>query len=393
MGNLKENGKAFLALMKREIRILAGRRIYWFILIFAPLFCFLFFMDLLKEGLPDSLPVAVVDRDNSSSSRALVRSLNAFAQTGVVMNTPDFSEAREAMQRNEIYGIFHIPENFMKDAASGKEPLISFYTNDTYFLAGSLLYKDMRMQANLANGAVQQTLLLGKGEAGPLLQAKLSPVSLDSHPLNNPWLSYSIYLANFLLPAFLCMFVMFMTCFSISEEIKQKTSREWLRTGNNSLLISLGGKLLPQTLIFIVLGTFCLSFLYYYAGFPLNSGFFPMFLAMVMVILASQALALFITGITRRSRIAMSACALWSVLSFSICGFTYPVPSMPELAQIAANLFPMRHYYLIYVDQALNGIPMIFSWKGYFALALFLLLPVFTLPKLKMDLLKFTYLR
>ena len=91
--------------------------------------------------------------------------------------------------------------------------MLSFYTNDTYFLAGSLLYKDMRMQSNLANGVVRRTLLLAKGEGGPLLAAKLMPIVLDTHPLNNPWLSYAVYLANFLLPAFLCMFVMFTTVY------------------------------------------------------------------------------------------------------------------------------------------------------------------------------------
>ena len=381
------------ALMKREVRILASRRIYWFILIFAPLFSFLFFMDILKEGLPADLPVAVVDRDNSTTSRALARSLNTFAQSEVKIRTADFGEAREAMQRNEVYGIFYIPENFAREAAAGKEPLISFYTNDSYLLAGSLLYKDMRMQAGLANGSVQQTLLLAQGTDASLLPAKLSPIALDVHPLNNPWLSYNIYLSNLLLPAFLCMFVMFMTCFSISDEIKRKSSREWLQMGNNSIILSLLGKLLPQTLIFAVLGALMMSVLYFYQSFPLNNGFFPLFLAMIMVILASQAIALFATGCTRRSRISLSVCALWGVISFSICGFTYPVDAMPVLARVASYLFPLRHYYLIYVDQALNGIPIIYSWVNYAFLAAFFVLPLFILPKLKLDMLKFTYLQ
>ena len=45
------------ALMKREFRRLASRRIYWFILILAPAFCFIFFADLLKQGLPMKLPI------------------------------------------------------------------------------------------------------------------------------------------------------------------------------------------------------------------------------------------------------------------------------------------------------------------------------------------------
>ena len=185
---------------------------------------------------------------------------------------------------------------------------------------------------------------------------------------------------------------MFTTVYSISEEIKRRTSREWLEAGNGSIIVALMGKLVPQALIFTAMGMLALSMLYGYAHFPLNSGFFPMFLAMVLMILASQCFALFVTGITRRSRIALSACALWGVLSFSICGFTYPVRSMPELAQIGSNLFQMRHYFLIYVDQALNGIPMIFSWQSYAALMVYLFLPIFILPKLKLDLLEFKYL-
>lgn len=387
-----ENLRSLWILMKREFRRLASRRLYWFIMLLAPAFCFFFFADLLKQGLPTNLPVAVVDEDHTAMSRQLARSLDAFAQTQVVMKTADFSEARRAMQRGEVYGIFHIPEDFRCEVSTGKEPIISFYTNDTYILPGSLVYKDMRLQSALANGAVQQTLLLAKGEGGPLIQAKLMPITVDTNPLNNPWLSYAVYLANILLPAFVFMFAMFTATYSIGEEIKEGTSGEWLREGRGSIVLSLLGKLLPQTSIFLLIGLLYLSVLYGYLHFPLNSGFFPMFLAMLLLVLAAQGFAVFVTGIARQNRIALSFCGLWGVLSFSICGFTYPVRSMPELIQIASNLFPMRHYFLLYVDQALNGIGMIYSWQPYIALFLFTLLPLLTLPKLKLDLLEQRYL-
>lgn len=386
------NLNTLFVLMKREFRRLASRRIYWFIMVLAPAFCFIFFADLLKQGLPTKLPIAVVDEDNTAMSRQLTRSLDAIAQTQVVMRTASFAEAREAMQRSEIYGIFYIPKDFRQKVSTGKEPVISFYTNDTYILPGSLVYKDMRLQAALANGAVQQTILLAKGEGGPQLQAKLSPVTVDTNPLNNPWISYAIYLASILMPAFVFMFAMFTTTYSISQETKEKTAAEWLRLGNNSIVLSLMGKLIPQTLIFVVTGLLYLSILYGYLHFPLNSGFFPMFLAMFLMVLAAQGFAIFVTGIARRNRIALSCCGLWGVLSFSISGFTYPVPAMPQLVQIASNLFPMRHYYLLYVDQALNGISMLYSWKPYLALVMFVLLPLFILPKLKLDLLENRYL-
>lgn len=381
-----------ISVMKREIRQLASRRIYLFMIVIAPVLCFLFFADLFKGGVPVNLPVAVVDMDNTAVSRSLARSLNAFGQTEIVMKTDNFTAARKAMQEGKIYGIFFIPEHFRRDASSGKEPVLSFYTNDSYILPGSLIYKDMRLQAALANGAVQRALLQAKGTTEPQLSARLNPVAVDVHPLNNPWLSYAIYLSNILMPAFVSMFAMFTLAFSIGEELKKGTAREWLELSRNSIRIAIAGKWIPQLILFLITGTFCLVLLYRFLHFPLNSGFFPMFLAMFLLIAASQGFALLMVGLYPRNRLALSSCALWAVLSFSISGFTFPVRSMPEPMQWFANLFPMRHYFLLYVDQALNGIPMIYSVQSYLALGIFILLPVLVLSPLKNQLMRNVYL-
>lgn len=130
-------------LMKREFRRLASHRIYWFMMVFAPVFCFFFFADLLKQGLPMKLPIAVVDEDNTALSRQLYLSLEAIPQTDVILRTASFTEARKAMQKGEIYGIFHIPADFRQEVTTGRESVISFYTNETYLLPSSLAYKDM----------------------------------------------------------------------------------------------------------------------------------------------------------------------------------------------------------------------------------------------------------
>lgn len=387
-----EENIGLVGIMKREFQLLASKRIYWFIMLIAPACCFVFFADLLKEGLPSQLPIAVVDEDDSFTSRELIRSLNAFAQTEIVLKTADFKEARQAMQRAEIYGIFHIPAGFKKEVAMGKEPVVSFYTNETYLLPSSLAYKDMRMQAALANGAVQRTLLLAKGEGKFQLQAKLMPVVVDTNPLNNPWLSYAIYLASILMPAFVFMFSMFTAAYSIGEEMKRHTAVRWLEFADNSIMRALIGKLLPQAFVFFSIGLLCLGILYGFLQFPLNSGFGPMAMAMVLLVLSGQGLAVFFMGVFKRNRLVLSACALWAVLSFSISGFTYPVPSMPPLMQGFAVFFPLRHYYLLYVDQALNGIPLFYSWKPYLALIVFIMLPLVILGRLKRNLAENKYL-
>jgi hypothetical protein len=80
--------------------------------------------------------------------------LVAFEQTEVYMKTMSFTEARQEMQKGNVYGIFYIPSGFAVDATSGKQPRLSFYTNGTYLIAASLLFRDMKTMSVLA-GAVR----------------------------------------------------------------------------------------------------------------------------------------------------------------------------------------------------------------------------------------------
>ena len=67
-----------------------------------------------------------------------------------VASYPSFTEAREAMQRGEIFSFFYIPAGTTEKALSNRQPEISFYTNEAYFVPGSLLMKDMRTASELS---------------------------------------------------------------------------------------------------------------------------------------------------------------------------------------------------------------------------------------------------
>lgn len=232
--------------MKREFRRLVSRPLYLFCMVIAPLFCYLFFTTLMDSGLPTDMPVGVVDRDMTATSRQLARNLDAFEQTAVVARYPDIAAARTAMQQGEIYGFYYIPEGTGAKAQAQRQPKVSFYTNNTLLIAGSLLFKDMKMMSELASGAAARSVLYAKGATEEQAMAFLQPIVIDTHALNNPWLNYSVYLCNTFAPGMLMLLIFMITVYSIGVEIKERTAREWLRTGNNSIWISLAGKLLPH---------------------------------------------------------------------------------------------------------------------------------------------------
>ncbi len=378
--------------VKRECRRLVSRPLYLFSMVGAPLFCYIFFTTLMGSGLPQDMPVGIVDQDQTSTTRQLVRTLDAFQQSKVVAHYPAFNEAREAMQRREIYGFYYIPEGTTAEAQAQRRPTVSFYTNNTLLIAGSLLFKDMKTMSELASGAVVQATLLAKGATDDQAMAYLQPIIIDTHPLQNPWLNYSVYLNNTFAPGVLMLLIFMVTVFSIGVEIKERTARQWLRMGHNSIWISLAGKLLPHTAIFFLMGILYNVYLYGFLHFPCNSGIGPMLLATLCLVLASQGMGILMIGILPTLRLGLSFASLWGVLSFSMCGLSFPLMGMHPTLQALANLFPLRHYFLIYVDQALNGYPMIYSWTNYVALLLFMLLPFLVAPRLKGALIYYKYI-
>ena len=392
--SLMVNGSSSLgSVFKRECRRLAADWIYLFGLLIAPVLAFLFFSTVMWEGSPTEYPVGVVNMDSqSTTSRNLVRTLDAFQMTHVVEHFTDIAHATAAIQEGKIYGFFYIPRGFSADANAQKQPKLSFYTNNSVLLAASMGMKDFKMGSELASASAQRQVLRGRGYTDDQVLPLIQPMVIDVHPLGNPWVNYGMYLNNMLLPAIMMMMIFLMTTYAVGMEIKEGSGRELLEISNYNIVTAIGGKLLPQTLIFISLGLLYLSILYGYMHYPLNNGFFPMVLAMVFFILASQALGLFFIAMVPTLRLGMSVATLWAVLSFSISGFTFPVMAMHPTLQGLANLFPLRHYYQIYTDQALNGYPMIYSSWSYLALLLFMLLPLFALKRLNKAYLYYKYI-
>ena len=381
-----------LKIARRELRRMASKPIYWFCMIAPPLFCFVFFTSLMAEGLPTDMPLGLVDNDNTTTSRSLARNLDAFEMTSIKEQYANVTEAREAVQRGDIYGFYYIPKGTTRKAQRQELPVVSFYTNYSYLVAGSLLYRDMRTMSELASGAASRTVLYAKGATERQAMAFLQPIVIDSHAINNPWLNYNVYLSNVILPGLLMLFIFMVTVFSIGTEVKYNTVHDWLIMARGSMFHALAGKLLPQTLIFFLIGIAFAIGLYGVLHFPCHCGLPTMLLVMFLGIIGAQGLGVFMFAMLPTLRMSLSFASLWGVISFSICGMSYPVMAMHPTLQGLSLLFPLRHYFLLYVNCALDGYPLMNAAPYVVGLLLFALLPLLLLRRLKKMLLVVPYI-
>ena len=67
--------------VRREVRIWSRRPIYLLGSVAVMAFCTVFYLTFLGDGVPSDLPIAVVDLDDSSTSRNFTRQLDATQLT------------------------------------------------------------------------------------------------------------------------------------------------------------------------------------------------------------------------------------------------------------------------------------------------------------------------
>ena len=377
---------------KRECKILFVNRIYFFSMVVFPILAMVFFTSLMDEGLPEDMPVGVVDLDNTTTSRSLTRRLDAFQSSKVVAHYPSVAEARRAIQENEIYAFLYIPKGTTDELLASRQPKISYYYNMASVMSGSLLMKDMKTISNLGSAAVGQATMRAKGFTPQQIQTFLQPIRIDLHQIANPWTNYNVYLSTVLVPGVMMLFMFLISAYSLGMELKFSRGKEWLGLADNNIVIALLGKYLPQALISLSIIFFYEFYIYGVMHFPHQGGVGMILLLVILEVLASIGFGIFAFGLMPSLRMSMSVCSLWAVLSFSLAGSAFPVMGMDGAIQFLTWLFPLRHYYMLYQITVFNGFSLIDAWFHFVALVGFTLLPWFVLSKIKNAMLTYVYI-
>ena len=378
--------------MMRELQILRQNHIYRFCMVLFPILVIIFFTTMLDDGLPTSMPVGIVDLDNTSTTRALERKLDGFQMSKVVAHYPSVAEARQAIQRNEIYGFLYIPKGTTSKLLASRQPKISYYYTYTTMVAGSMIMKDMKTISSLGSAALGQATMRAKGLTDKQIQTLLQPITIDLHQIANPWRSYNVYLTTVMVPGILMIFIFLISAYSLGTELKFATSKNWLAMADNNVTIALVGKFLPQTLIWLAIVFGYQLYVFFHLGFPHQGSPWMLVLLGLMHVMAAQGFGIFAFGLMPSLRMSMSVSSLWAVLSISMAGSAFPAMGMDAALQSLSWLFPLRHYFMLYQACIFNGFPLVEVWFHFAALLGFILLPWMVASKIKNAMLTYVYI-
>ena len=384
--------KQVCAVASRECAILRKNRMYLFCMVVFPVIVTILFTSLMAGGQPTDMPVGVVDLDDTPTTRTLARRLDAFQSTKIVAHYPNVADARQAMQRNEIYAFIYIPEGTTSGLLSMRQPKISFYYSSASYTAGALLYRDLKTISTLGSASVGASVLSAKGLTENQVMAFLQPMVVDLHMINNPMANYSVYLNTMLIPGCLMLFIFLMSAYSLGTELKFASARDWMASAGGNVYAALLGKLLPQTVVYLAIVYAYMFYVFGVLGFPHPGGVGYILLLGLLTVLSSQGFGVFVFGLVPSLRMSMSICCLWAVLSYSLSGTAFPLSAMDSEIRAIALLFPLRHYYMIYQLNIFNGYPLDYSWPYVVVMVAFAALPLIVAGRIKKNVMTYQYL-
>ena len=362
---------------------MTSRRIYLVACLVLPLFSLVFMATIFGTGQMIGLPVGVVDADNTSASRNIVRMVDATPQLQVTRHYANETEAREALQRKDIYGYLLIPSRFAEKVGNNEPTTLCYYYHNAMLSVGGELHSTFENLLQQVAVTPIVTEAVGLGEGTTAITSFLVPVSEIEYPTYNYNRNYAVYLSQPFFFVFLQVLLLLVSTYALGSERKFDTSDAWLQSANGNMGIAVLGKLLPYTVIFIALSILANVVFFRWMQIPLPGSLWTMNFVTILFIFATQALALTLYSILPMLSLIISVVSMVASLGATLSGVTFPVAFMDQPVYLASFFFPVRHFVevvqsLLYLNGSLADYGL-----NLVVLMLFIPFPLLLLPRLK----------
>jgi ABC-2 type transport system permease protein len=348
---------AVLQVFRQEIHRIFTVKPAFSVLILGAAFYALFYpQPYLNEALRN-VPIAVVDRDGTQSSRDFARLVDATPDVAVTEVLPDLASAEREVFARRVDGILVIPQYFERDLRHGRPSPVALYADASYFLIYQRVSGAVAAVARTVGSEIETGRLIAIGVDPAIAVAAADPMPLTAVPVFNPEAGYATYVlpAAFvlILQQMLLMGVALLATLPGADPNEGDTRRRRLLPAT-----IVAGKLLAYLALEAVILPVYLIVLPYLYGLPRLGGIVPILIFAVPFVLAVAGLGFAVAGIFRRPiRVALILAALGLPL-FMVAGFSWPSEAIPPLIRQISLLVPSTSAIAGFVKLSQLGAPL-----------------------------------
>lgn len=309
-------------------------------IIFVPLCYSLLYSYVYTNEVVREVPFAVIDDNNSSSSREFIRKMDATPDAKLVAHCNSVEEARQLLKESKIYGVVHIPKTFTYDIWRGEQTTVGLYCS----MSSLLYYKALLLAANNVSLDMNRDIKVEQ-HLHPTTREdeKISrmPIEYDYVSLYNPQSGF----AAFLIPPVL-MLIIQQTLFlgigmSMGNQREKRLARmlpkrKWYRRPFDIVT----GKAIFYFMLYLLMAIYMYTAVTRWFGLP-NLGDYYVFLQFIVpYILACIFMAMVLSVLVYRREDCIMLFVFLSVPLLFMSGISWPSSEIPTIWKYVSWLFP-----------------------------------------------------
>jgi ABC-2 type transport system permease protein len=308
------------------------------------------------------LPTAVLDLDHTAASRGLITTM-VNTETFDPYPVDTLAQATADIVSGRALAAWVIPRGFearLLDVNGGASPI-------------QLILDGADAMATQSAAEVAQGLVASYGQRAVLQPATLGAINLIPLDISlRVWFNEEMKESNYMIPSELgfiaAAIAAMIASMAIARERELGTLEQLMVTPLRSLELVIGKSVvaiaLGYTEFLLMLGVVVWGF-----GVPLR-GSLPLLMAIAFFyMLVELGWGLMISAIARTQMQALLIAFAVVMVMVIFCGYAFPVETMPPMMRVVANLFPLKHWLVIFRGILLKGAGIEVFWRELLAIA------------------------
>jgi ABC-2 type transport system permease protein len=306
---------------------------------------------------------AVLDRDQTPSSRALVARFTGSSYFDAVAFTQDETLARRLIDASDAAAILQINSGYEASLLGGRTASVQLIVDGSDSNTARFVVNDASIiAATYSNQLVLDEALRKAGRIVPAGSVDLQP---------RAWFNADLESRNYYVPGIIANLVMLvslmLTSMAIVREKEAGTIEQIMVTPIRPVEFILG-KCAPFAVIgFLNVGLVALVGLYWFS-IPFRGSFALLLSGTALFLLSTLGIGLFISTVSQTQQQAMMTTFFFFFPAMLFSGFIFPIANMPTIIQWLSVADPLRYFLIIIRGIFLKGVGLGLLWPQFAAL-------------------------
>jgi ABC-2 type transport system permease protein len=304
----------------------------------APLLFVLMFSTLYYNKRASNISVGVVNMDNSSESRRLIRYFNASPELNVTSRPLSGYEAYNEILSGKLGAFYFIPKNFSADLKKGKNTF-AFGAADagSFIIPSNALKKFSGISMSFSQKQFTKELV-DKGYSYKAAKAAFEPLRSDVRYLFNTKMNYS----DFLIPGLFFAVLQQILLISICTAIATDDRKNLFKISGGKFCVMFLGKIIPYAASAALLAAAFAFIAFPENGIVMDSalGYFMLSLAFVIAV---SSFGFFISSFFKTQETAMTVLMFYSMPAVLLSGFVWPWNALPTVLKVLSYILPSTY--------------------------------------------------